>query len=567
MAARPRQIFYTQVTPVKQTYMNDGRPQSVDVPLITLPPGTLLFRGARLPKPEEDVRYFYRDYLGDPEGAKVCLSPKQNVFFYPAPVAFGVADVGKRFNSLQLVVLVHPITVICLIGPSPWVRGIGKRFGGEAPFQRCSTLPYDCHELSGREKDALEYDNCLNPSYQVISGTRGWMAIANQDSINPRKKAGAAAAATEKSQMAEYLRGAEARVPGTGSQLIANSYTDDIGNVGFPEIALYPYKEHKGPDLLTRPCKSEDAAIKLISDEAAKDNLNYLPLAVFTKDGMVDMTNGYFKYGRLDAGSNVFTNAIETQQALMEQHLQAYMDKLQSEGLSLPFYRTGKLSFDTRTGFYVFPQMVPANLKIRSEGEEIPYKELLLALSTPAAKAFVLNYLLKYRAAFTDDTGFMKRPAADAIRQAMIFNRPADLSSVFANLSIPLPPQFVGALQYAARLLKSGRKTVAPAAQAAVKTTAPQTTVKTAPRNLPSEFSQKPAAQTGPLALPSWSEMADNAETKGGSRYRKTRSNKSKKGTRRNVSASQRSPNMRGFKKLVNSMWKAHAGVKKRLNN
>jgi hypothetical protein len=275
---------------------------------------------------------------------------------------------------------------------------------------------------------------------------------------------------------------------------------------------------------------------------------------------MVDMTNGYFKYGRLEAGANVFTNAIETQQALMDQHLQAYMDKLQSEGLTLPFYRTGKLSFDTRTGFYVFPQMVPSNLKIRSEGEEIPYKELLLALSTPAAKAFLLNYLLKYRAAFTDATGFMKRPAADAIRQAMIFNRPVDLSSIFTNIRIPLPAQFVGALQYATRLLKGTRK---PAAQGAVKTAAAQSAVKTAPpaeqkRNLPSEFSQKPAA-AGPLALPSWSEMAENAETKGGSRYRKTRS-KSKKGTRR-------SPKMRGLRKLVNSMWKAHAGVKKGLIN
>jgi hypothetical protein len=37
--------------------------------LVTLPPGTLLFRAAHIPNTEEgdDVRRFYRDYLGGPE--------------------------------------------------------------------------------------------------------------------------------------------------------------------------------------------------------------------------------------------------------------------------------------------------------------------------------------------------------------------------------------------------------------------------------------------------------------------------------------------------------------------
>ena len=60
---------------------------SVDLPLITLPAGTLLFRAMKIPNPAmgEDVRQFYRDYLGTAEGSKLCLSPLQNVFFYPFP--------------------------------------------------------------------------------------------------------------------------------------------------------------------------------------------------------------------------------------------------------------------------------------------------------------------------------------------------------------------------------------------------------------------------------------------------------------------------------------------------
>jgi hypothetical protein len=64
--------------------------------LVTLPPGTLLFRAAHIPNTEEgdDVRRFYRDYLGGPEDIRrggrvvvkqVCLTPTHNVFFYPFP--------------------------------------------------------------------------------------------------------------------------------------------------------------------------------------------------------------------------------------------------------------------------------------------------------------------------------------------------------------------------------------------------------------------------------------------------------------------------------------------------
>ena len=135
MAAGPN--FYTQLTYVNEKYVNNGKEESVDLPLVTLPAGTVLFRGMRLPNSEEatvDYRVFYRDFLGDPEGPNVCLPPTHNTFFYPFPhIAFGTADVGDKFDLIQVFVLVHPTTVVCSIKPSQWVRGVAKRYQGNAP--------------------------------------------------------------------------------------------------------------------------------------------------------------------------------------------------------------------------------------------------------------------------------------------------------------------------------------------------------------------------------------------------------------------------------------------------
>jgi hypothetical protein len=362
MASRPpaldpgsQQPFYTTITTVKEAFIdNQGKPGSVDLPLVTLPAGTVLFRGIRIPNVAagEDVRYFYRDFLGDPEGtSEVCLSPTHNVFFYPIPyVMFGAHNVGSTFQSIQMVVLVHPITLVCSISPSKWVRGITNRFGGTAPYQKCSTVRGDrCHRLSAKEEEALKYDNCLTPEYQQKSGTRGWMAIADLDSINPMKIQG-------DGPMLTYIQELEKRMPGEGASLLASLYTDDNRHAGYPEIAMYPYKNHKG--LFKRKCRTERNAISLIAEEAGADNLNYLPIATITKDGVIDMVGGHFMYDRLSIKENTFTRAATNQQPEIEGNLRGLMKRLESQGITLPFYGKGTLSFDMRTGFYVLPQVL-----------------------------------------------------------------------------------------------------------------------------------------------------------------------------------------------------------------
>ena len=135
MAGRPIP-FYTTVTPVTEKFTDAaGAPASYDLPLVTLPAGTVLFRGVKIPEAYEDVRYFYRDFLGNPEAdGKVCLPPTHNVFFYPVPhVAFGTHTIGQTFNMMEVCVLVNPVNVVCASSPSSWVRGQGQRYSGTAP--------------------------------------------------------------------------------------------------------------------------------------------------------------------------------------------------------------------------------------------------------------------------------------------------------------------------------------------------------------------------------------------------------------------------------------------------
>ena len=474
--ATPGQPFYYQITQTQETFKNSlGITKTIDLPVITLPPGTVLFRGMKVPNPAEvDARVFYRDYLGDPEGSRqVCMRPTQNVFFYPFPyVAFGANEVGQGFDMMQMVVLVHPVTVICSISPSEWVRGMGQRYDGDAPYRRCDSFPLSCHPLTQEERTSLSYDNCLSPEYQVRSGTRGWMALADLDSFNPKGKG--------QSSMKMYIKALESRKPGTGAELVAWSYTDKHRHHGFPEISLYPYKNHQGNRLLKRACPDADSAIRLMEKEAASDNLNFLPLATFTRNGTVDMVNGLFTLDSLGISANSFSTPASDKQPVIEQKIGEYMDLLQTTGLKLPFFGSGKLCLDTRTGFYMFPQVVPRNLIIPLPKEEAPvgsggaasetkatqpYRFLALPLDTLEAKKRALNYILIFRNAIP--AKFMEKYGLDkgfGIRRAMVFDRPPVLPRVFQELDLEVPKDFKAGIARAAALYQKNtgapRKTV-----------------------------------------------------------------------------------------------------------
>lgn len=397
-------------TPVYTAVTRDG-PQNIS--LITIPAGTILFRGIRIP---EDPLAFYTDYLGTPlPDGTLCLKPTHNVFFYAHPlVSFGVHRVGKTYDAMQVVVLVKDVNVICLMQPSALVRGSPKGFPASAPIQRCSEFKESCTDLSAQEVDALSYDNCLLPSYQRTSGTRGWMAIANMDSIEPTVKE-----ANFEGTMGPYLKGLEKRFPGVGSLLAASTYMDatraEKGKVprnGFPEVVLYPYATAPSDANLYQQCTTERMAMTLLAKHAKNDNLLYLPLATITQAGVLDMVGGHFAFDRLAKGV--------ADQTKVEKNLIEYLNKTMRYGLRVPYYGNGAVSFDKRTGFYVLPQVAAPSTAIIPMDSKDP-KARKIAYDT------MRKYLVTARQFDPKGTFVFSRPAVAPVFRALGMSMPKDM--------------------------------------------------------------------------------------------------------------------------------------------
>ena len=428
--------FYTTVTRIKDL-KSDSK-----INLVTLPAGTVLFRGIRLPT--ENPLSFYSDFLGVPSlmggSPTMCLKPTHNVFFYAHPlVCFGAHNVGAQFDAVQVVVLVKDVTVICMIRPSPMVRGEGKRYSGDAPIQRCSNFKESCGDLTEDAVKQLAYDNCLSPDYQRRSGTRGWMAIANLDSIEPKLEDEQVDLTPS---MAPYLKGLERRQPGVGSLLAASTYVDatktekgKLPRAGFPEIVLYPYATAPEDTSLHQLCSSHMQAMSLIAKHAKRDNLLYLPLATITEKGAVDMISGHFSFDRVRGGGNPLP-AVGSQTAV-EANLTRYLNNVMRYGLRLPFYGGGAMSFDMRTGFYIMPQVTapaykPNILPIDSNQAPAKRKDI---------QASLRKYLLKARG-LNETYGKQISLPTGAVPNAFIFSRPILLMPIFKAIGIGLPKDF-----------------------------------------------------------------------------------------------------------------------------
>ena len=472
MASSAKKLpFFIEITPVEERWLKeDGRLEKLGMPLVTLPAGTVLFRSLRLPMQGQynfSLHHFYRDYLGDnldPE--TTCVSPKHNIFFSSVPfIGFGLHNIGKNMNAYMAFVLVHPTTVIAAISPSIMVRGAPHVFSGMAPIQRCSTLPYDCKKPDAVLEKALAYDNCIHPLYSLRTGVRGWMALADLDSAYPHSLRKKKRPATD-SELYMYMKKLKARHPDIANELLTNLYTDGHHHAGFPEIAIYPYKKHHGEMLTLYQVRNEADAQRLLYKEALADNLNYLPLVLFTANKTVDLTQGLFTRERFDPLPFMDASQRELQ---IENQIIPWLTEAKTTGITLPHYGKGKLMFDTRTGFYVLEQFVPERFMIRLPKHAVesdvkrmtdkkvrlfePYKKFLLPMSTEEERKRVLAYTLLFRSwvptKFMHGYGIEKGWGA---RRAFVFERPPVLASVYKAWNWDIPKEYTGTLARAAAL-------------------------------------------------------------------------------------------------------------------
>jgi hypothetical protein len=443
MAASGGMPYYTTVARIRDQ-------SDTDISLVTLPAGTILFRGIKLPT--ENPLSFYTDYLGTPAMVNgtptLCLKPTHNVFFYAHPmVCFGAHNVGPLFDAVQVVVLVKNVNVICMIRPSSMVRGEGKRYSGNAPIQRCSNFKESCSELTEDALQQLSYDNCLSPAYQRRSFTRGWMAIANLDSIEPRLEEEGELRPT----MGPYLQGLEKRMPGVGSLLAASTYVDATRTekgknprAGFPEIVLYPYATPPSDTNLHQPCSSDIQAMALIAKHAKKDNLLYLPIATITAKGVVDMIGGHFSSERVTGGGD---------QRAIENNLTRYLNTSMRYGVRLPFYGNGTISFDMRTGFYIFPQVA----EVAYRTNILPVDSNQPPVTRKAQHAALRKYLVSARSYSQETYGSELSLPTGTVRNTFIFSRPILLAPIFKAIGISLPKDMYEYLKELSDAFKASR--------------------------------------------------------------------------------------------------------------
>ena len=465
---------------------SDRKYQQRVVSFVDIPAGTLLFRGERLPDPEEgeDLRNFYRDFLGSiGADGRFCMPPTYNVFFYPFPyVAFGAEDYGERFNALQMYVTRKKITLACMIGPSDKVRGSPKGYDAFMPIMRCNKVyqmdtdtfePILCGALGDRKDkklDAMSFDNCLNPYYMDIlkDGNskeiplHGWMAIAETDSFDIFEGQGRNKRTLKKGKstsMGSYVKQLETRFPGKVPEVLSWMYTDQAGHRGFPEISLYPMSPHPGVETQYINAPTMDAALDFISDNSEK--FVYLPLACFTATQTLDGLEGEYavtdipkenrkRFPREEAQKSDAAAIRSRVREGIERQVDTYMSRFMTEGIEIPGVGLSKIVFDPRTGFYVIDSFIrkknPIIQDITKQYEgganpAFPYLSILMSLETAEDRKLAMDYCIIYnrfnpQKLFNPELLYQEGPV---VYRSFIFTRPANYQGLFTNLESRFP--------------------------------------------------------------------------------------------------------------------------------
>jgi hypothetical protein len=186
----------------------------------TIPKGTLLFRLVK--KSEDDMR-------GVPlaDGSR-CITPNQNVFFYPNPFV-GKLALGlwiKDFKRITVYKLTRDVKVLWLLNPSKNTRldkNTKRNF-----LKRCSKVPQGC-----LPKPRAAYDPCLSDTiikkYPDIVGMVG-ISINDAGRLKENLKRNSTR------RVRKYFKPAK----------------DFTGTESVPEMVLHPLSQRPQKDMIVR---------------------------------------------------------------------------------------------------------------------------------------------------------------------------------------------------------------------------------------------------------------------------------------------------------------------------
>lgn len=417
----------------------DKKKPITEIPYVDLPEGTLLFRGINLPDSKKgDNNYkFYSDFLGIPsdDSPEYCLNPTTNVFFYTCPyVSFGAHRVGEKYNAIQVYVANKNLRVVNMVAPSQWTRGTPNGLNEKSPIQRCDKIKTKSCDIESKKNeegvDTKKFDNCIDPLFAQKHGFAGWMAIGSLDSLNyvfPDKKNTVVASDTT---MGQYLIALNKRHPDRVTELLPLITMDTrrIPARGFEEVVLFPWSPHPGVETQITEIRDEDDIIYTLA--AKSENLNYLPLACITQNGVLDALSGEFRESNLPIISDTLSS--EEVRIAIEKNLTTYLDEL-DVGRLVSDEKPIRRMFDTRTGMYVIERFI-----YQGDVEKgVSYSSLLMPIRSIEEKKNVIEYQTRFRN-YINNKYMLKVRLEDnttEVRRANIFNRP-NLGEIYNQLNI-----------------------------------------------------------------------------------------------------------------------------------
>jgi hypothetical protein len=192
-------------------------------------------------------------------------------------------------------------------------------------------------------------------------------------------------------------------------------------------------------------------AMALLAKHAKNDNLLYLPLATVTQAGVVDMVGGHFSFGRVKQDKQ--------DQTKVEKNLLGYLNMGMRQGVRVPYYGNGAISFDKRTGFYVLPQVASSKATLIPMDSKDPKER-------PVVYEAMRKYLVTVRN--PDSTFAFARPAVAPTFRAVGISLPKDMyeyvkgSSSSSQMQTQMqmqPSQIKTQMQTQTQIQKAGQRT------------------------------------------------------------------------------------------------------------
>lgn len=300
--------------------------KNISFKTITIPKGTLLFRGIDLDE-NKHPSVLFNDLIGSPSGGRYSVAPSMNVFFYPVPY---VSDAVNPYNVYGMYITQYNLELILLVKPAEIHRGDTEIIN--SPLVTCNRIAkYDkCGKILG------DIDPCITEAvlkkYPYIGG---YIAISKQDADV---------------FFGKYKLLIENGEYEKAKHIIPSILTNSGGISGIPEIVLHPHY------FRNMECYTYGKKLRTIQDIISacihnRAQFSFFPLLYITNNGIYTFTDLY--------NESTITELIKSQrpyngEKMPELHnkIERILSALLNTGYSINNIKyTAKI--DNRTGFYV----------------------------------------------------------------------------------------------------------------------------------------------------------------------------------------------------------------------